>query len=474
MRDTLPLRTRVLSALLALSSALALTGAGCTEDDRSSTDTEDATKPKPTGDTPADDPSKGDTDTALPTPGDTDTALPTPGDTYSALPTPGGSAELSPSVPGIHDDAIVFGQSAALTGPSQALGKGMRLGILTAFHEVNSSGGVHGRNLELVSLDDTYEPVAALDNTVRLIEDEKVFALIGATGTPTSEVAAPAASIRGVPYIAPFTGAGLLRSSDMGKVVNFRASYAQETEEMVRYLKQEKGFDRIAVMFQDDAFGREGYRGVVEALKTHNEKAPTSIGYYTRNTTIVKSALIDLQSGNPQAVIVIGTYTPTSLLIRWARKIGFNPVFMVVSFVGADTLAEELKSDGEGVLITQVVPFPLDEDTPAAVSYRNALQAYNTANDTDAQPDFVSFEGYLAGRLAIQGLRLGGANVTRQRFMDELFTANVIDIDGLQLRFNKSGKDQPLDNQGSDYVFLTIIDAQGELQPAKTSIEAPQ
>ena len=458
MRD-FSLRSGFLSALLAV--ALAAAGVGCAESDSASTDTEDAT-------------ATGSADGARDSSGRDSrrsTAIPVPG-----------SSELSPAVPGIYDDRIVFGQSAALTGPSQALGEGMKLGILTAFHEQNSEGGVHGRNLELVSLDDAYEPVAALDNTVQLIEEEKVFALIGATGTPTSEVAAPAASRRGVPYIAPFTGAELLRSDDMGKVVNFRASYAQETEEMVRYLKENKGFDRIAVMFQDDAFGREGYRGVVEALKVHHDKAPTAIGYYTRNTTIVKGSLIDLQRGNPQAVIVIGTYTPTALLIRWARKIGFNPVFMVVSFVGANTLVGELKpngegapiTQGEGVFITQVVPFPLNDDTPAAASYRKALKAYNTAHHTDEQPDFVSFEGYLAGRLAIKGLEMGGSNVTRQRFMDELFTADQIDIEGLLLKFQKKNADHPLDNQGSDDVFLTVINEQGELEPVETLIEELQ
>ena len=445
-------RSAVVSALFAVLAVTTLPG--CGEDDGTVT-------------TPADASSKPDVGT------ETVSTLPTPAYEPSAVPTPADIAELRPEVPGVHDDVIVFGQSAALTGPAQALGQGMRLGILAAFHEANTDGGVNGRRLELESRDDAYEPVAALANTIELIEDDKVFALLGATGTPTSEVSAPTASIRGVPYIAPFTGAGLLRDDTMNRVINFRASYTQETESMVMHLKEDLGIERIGVMFQDDSFGREGYRGVVKALKEHNNTTPVSIGYYTRNTTTVKSALLDLKSGNPQAVIIIGTYAPTALMIRWAHKINFDPIFMTVSFIGADTLAAELGTAGEGVFITQVVPFPLETDTPASVAYRNALKAYDDANGTDSQPGFVSFEGYLAGRLAIEGLKLGGPGVTRQRFIDELLNADEINIEGLQLAFNKSdGKEQPLDNQGSDKVFLTVIDSQGKLRSVTTLNEA--
>ena len=259
---------------------------------------------------------------------------------------------------GVSDERILFGQSAAFSGPAEDLGRDMRLGIEASFHEVNQRGGVHGRRLELTALDDAYEPEAAIANTVSLIESEEVFALIGAVGTPTSRSAVPVAAEAGVPYIAPFTGAAFLRDAQTwDNVLNLRASYYQETEEMVARLTEDMGIERIAVMYQDDSFGRAGYQGVRMALDRRGMTL-ASIGLYTRNTTAVKTALLDLRRGEPEAVIMIGAYQPVATLIGWARHIGMDPIFMTVSFVGSISLAEELGLVGDGVYVSQVVPFP--------------------------------------------------------------------------------------------------------------------
>ena len=187
--------------------------------------------------------------------------------------TPSTTGKALAARPGVSDTTILFGQSAAFSGPAQELGRNMRLGIEAAFHEVNQRGGVHGRRLLLSYKDDGYEPQAAIDNTKDLIRKGNIFALIGAVGTPTSRSAAPVAADAGVPYIAPFTGAGLLREAgflekeQLEKIINLRASYKQETEEMVARLTTDLGIKRIAVMYQDDSYGRAGYVGVIEALK---------------------------------------------------------------------------------------------------------------------------------------------------------------------------------------------------------------
>ena len=219
----------------------------------------------------------------------------------------------------------------------------MRLGIRAAFHEANQAGGVHGRQLELKSLDDAYEPEAAIANTIQLIETDKVFALIGAVGTPTSRSATPVAKEAGVPYIGPFTGAEFLRNAqELGNVLNMRASYYQETEEMVDRLTTDLGIRRIAVMYQDDSFGRAGYQGALNALE-RRDMEPVAIGLYPRNTTAIKAALLDVTRGEPEAVIMIGAYEPVGALIAWARHTGIvDPVFMTVSFVGSNALAESL------------------------------------------------------------------------------------------------------------------------------------
>ena len=350
---------------------------------------------------------------------------------------------------GVSDGQVLFGQSAAFSGPAQELGTNMRLGIEAAFNDINKVGGVHGRVLKLVTLDDAYEPEAAVTNTLRLIEEENVFALIGEVGTPTSRSATPVAADVGVPFIAPFTGAEFLRDEEWENIINLRASYYQETEEMVSRLTEDLGITRIGVLFQDDSYGRAGYRGVRLALDRRDMK-PVSIGLYPRNTTAVKAALLDLNQGAPEAVIMIGAYEPVAALVSLARHTGVNPIFMTVSFVGSNALAKELGAGGEGVYVTQVVPFPNDISLPIVREYKSALHAY----DPSAVPGFVSFEGYLAGRLAIEGLKRCGEDVDRACFLDILNNSDYIDIDGFMLRYGD-------DNQGSDEVFLTVIGSDG-------------
>ena len=197
---------------------------------------------------------------------------------------------------GVTDGRILFGQSAAFTGPASDLGVGMRTGILMAFSEANDAGGVHGRTLELAFRDDAYEPEAAIANTSTLIQQDKVFALVGAVGTPTSRSAVPVAAAAGVPYVAPFTGAEFLRSPSYEHILNVRASYYQETAEMVNRLLTDLGITRIAVMYQDDSFGRAGYQGVRIALADLGME-PVAIGIYPRNTKAIKTALLDLRQG---------------------------------------------------------------------------------------------------------------------------------------------------------------------------------
>ena len=275
----------------------------------------------------------------------------------------------------LSDDRILFGQSAAFSGPAQELGKNMRLGIQAAFAEANKRGGIHGRKLELLSLDDAYEPEAAIVNTRQLIENSGVFALIGAVGTPTSRSAAPVAAANGVPYIAPFTGAAFLRDPTWRNVINLRASYDQETEAMVARLTADLGIERIAVLYQDDSFGRAGYRGALHALERRG-MAPAAIGVYPRNTTAIKTALLDLWTADPGAVILVGAYQPVATLIAWARHMGWDPVFITISFVGSNALARELGPAGTGVFVTQVVPFPTDDSFPVVGDYRRAAEVH--------------------------------------------------------------------------------------------------
>jgi ABC-type branched-subunit amino acid transport system substrate-binding protein len=362
--------------------------------------------------------------------------------------------------PGVTADKIVFGEAAAFEGPAAALGTGMREGIQAAFAEVNKAGGVNGRKLELISIDDSYEPNKSIEATKKLINDDKVFALLGPVGTPTSSATQPIATEAGVPFIAPFTGAEFLRNPFKPNVVNVRASYFQETEEMVERLTKDRGIKNIAILYQDDGYGRAGLAGVQKALDKRGMKL-VSEGSYERNTVAVKAALLNIRKGNPEAVIMIGAYKPCAEFIKLARQVKLDAVFMNVSFVGSNALAKELGDAGKGVVITQVVPFPEDTSVPLVASYQAALKAV----DANAQPGFVSLEGYLAGRLVIEALKKVPGEPTRKAVLDTIL-ANSFDLGGITLAY---GKD---DNQGMDQVFLTVIQGEGKFKPVKALEQA--
>ena len=373
----------------------------------------------------------------------------------------GATGAVGESDPGIYEDRVVFGQSAALSGPARELGRGMRLGIQAAFREANAAGGVHGRELRLTTLDDGYEPSLAYSNTRRLVQADRVFALIGEVGTPTSRSAAPVAQNAGALFLAPFTGAEFLRDPKLDKVLNLRASYYQEAEEMVARLTEDLGIARISVVYQNDSFGEAGLEGARRALKRRN-LSPVDVWSYERNTAGVKTALLGMIHSEPEAVIMFGAYTPIAELIVLARR-KIDPVFMSVSFVGSESLLEELGRDGAGIYITQVVPAPWDDDVPVVAAYRAALAAY----DPDASPGFVSLEGYMAGRLAVAGLEACGRELSRGCFLNRFRREAVFDIDGFELDYG------PGDNQGSDAVFVTMIGADGALHQVDKLARTP-
>lgn len=378
---------------------------------------------------------------------------------------PPAAPEATPAPPpptGVNGERVLFGQSAAFTGPAQRLGLEMRAGIEAAFAEINRQGGVNGRRMELFAIDDSYEPESAVQNTSRLIEEEGVFALIGAVGTPTSRAAVPIAEEASVPYIAPFTGAEFLRSAELNNVINLRSSYYQEVEEMVERMTKDLGIERIGVFYQDDSFGRAGYQGALLALE-RREMPLAAYGVYPRNTRAVKEALLEMRRGDPQAVIMVGAYDPIAEFVSWARHTDEDDdtIYIAVSFSGGVALARELGRFGKGVFVTQVVPLPTDQSHQFVTSYLNALRAH----DEKAVPDFVSLEGYLAGRLAIEGVRMCGANVDRQCFLDGIKSSESLDIDGFALSYGD-------DNQGSDAVYLTFIDEDGAYNAASSLKDA--
>jgi len=354
---------------------------------------------------------------------------------------------------GVSKDSILFGQVAALNGPAQALGQGMREGIFAAFEEANRAGGINGRKLELKSIDDGYEPEKTIEATNKAINDDKVFALVGAVGTPTSKAGQPIATAAKVPFIGPFTGAEFLRNPFNRYVVNIRASYFQETEAWVEHLTNDLGVTRIAILYQDDAFGLAGLAGVKKAMEKRNLSLVAE-GTFKRNTTAIKSALLEIMKGQPQAVVTVGPYKPIAAFIKLARQLKVDATFVAISFVGSDSLAQELGSEGAGVVVSQVVPFPGDKSLPVVASYQSALAAVNEKS----KPGFVSLEGYLAGRLVVEAIKRIPGEPTREAFLD-VIEREPFDLGGMKLTFSAT------QNQGSNRVYFTVLQSNGLFQP---------
>ncbi|MCU0906593.1 MAG: ABC transporter substrate-binding protein [Rhodobacteraceae bacterium] len=353
---------------------------------------------------------------------------------------------------GVTPDTVTFAQVAVLDGPAAALGTGMNLGLRAAFEEANRAGGVHGRMVRLDAFDDGYEPELSATRAREVIAGDAHIAFIGPVGTPTSQATQPLSAEAGMPFIAPFTGAAFLRDPALTNVFNVRASYDAETEAWIRHLVDEKGLTKIAILYQDDGFGRAGLSGTVAALERRG-MALVAEATFARNTTAVRSALLDLRRAEPEAVVMVGPYLPMAEFIRTARQVSFEADFVNISFVGTDALVTELGADGAGVIISQVVPYPTDTSIPVVARYTQALAAVDPA----AKPGFISLEGYLAGRLALAALDAAGPEPTRPAYLAALRAMTTVDVDGMTMSFG------PGDNQALDDVFLTVISPAGEI-----------
>ncbi|MFZ6645441.1 ABC transporter substrate-binding protein [Undibacterium sp. TJN25] len=347
---------------------------------------------------------------------------------------------------GITDQKITLGQSAAFTGPAAQLGIQLNAGAKAYFDQVNAQGGVFGRKIEIVKLDDKYEADLAAANTKKLVEGDDVFALFGYVGTPTSNAALPIFTKAKVPFFAPFTGAQSLREPFNRQIFNIRGSYFDETEHLVERLVR-TGMKNIAVFYQNDAYGKAGLEGVERALKKMNVQM-VDTATVERNSTDVAKAVDKLLPKRPDAIIQISAYASCAAYIKEMRKAGYNGQFYNVSFVGSQALADTLGKDGPGIVISQVVPFPWHGAVPVVSEYTKVMQK---AGIQDL--NFSSLEGFIAAKIFTEGLKRSGRNLTRERLISSLESINPsnYDVGGFDVSFS------PTNHNGSKYVDMTMI-----------------
>ncbi len=345
---------------------------------------------------------------------------------------------------GVTDKEIVVGQFAALSGPAAQLGVRLNVGIQAYFKAVNDQGGVNGRTLRLLTRDDGYEPDRAVAAVRGLLEQDKVFALIGSVGTPTGLAALPVISEARVPIVGMFTGAQGLREPFNRYVFHVRASYFDETERIVQHLTT-LGMKRIAVFYQNDAYGKAGLEGVTRAL-TRRQLKPAATATFERNTVDVSAALNAILPTQAEAVVQIGAYKACAEFIRQARTRGYGGQFFNVSFVGAKALADELGEAGMGVVISQVVPFPYTPSLPVVREYQQRMTELG-----DKEFDFSSMEGFLMAKVFVEGARRAGRTLTRESLISGLESIRDLNLGGFEVSYS------PRDHAGSRYTDLTII-----------------
>jgi branched-chain amino acid transport system substrate-binding protein len=346
---------------------------------------------------------------------------------------------------------IVLGQSAAFTGAAAQLGIQFHAGAKLFFDQLNAQGGVNGQRIEIVQLDDGYEPERCAENTTKLLGND-VFALFGYIGTPTSLAALPLATKAQTPFFAPFTGAMGLRQPFNRLAFHLRASYNDETALIVRQLTN-LGLNKVAVFHQNDAYGKAGLDGTLLALGARNLK-PVATATVERNSVDVAQAVATINAAKPDAVVQISAYKSCAAYIRAARAAGYGGTFYNVSFVGTQALADELGKDGAGVVVSQVVPTPYSASRPITREFIDVIGK----GGNKVQPNFSSMEGFLAAKLFSEGVRRAGSRLTRDSFISGMEAIGEHSFGGFQVSLG------PNDHVASSFAELSMLTGDGKVR----------
>jgi len=355
--------------------------------------------------------------------------------------------------PGVTDSSITIGMSSPMTGPNGAYGVDMRQTIEAYFAQVNKVGGVNGRKLSLVALDDGYETERTVANTKSLINEKNAFALLAFYGSsPTTEAMNTVFGPAKVPLVGTISGAGTLRESigtnpNSRYMFNVRASYADETEAIVNQLVS-LGLKNIAVFYQNDGFGKSGLEGVTAALKKHN-MAPSAVGTVERNSIDVAKAVEAISKTTPQAVVMVTLYKPTAAFVKAMKKIGQNPMLTTLSPVGAEQMVQELGADARGIVVSQVVPYPWNNVVPVVRDYQKLSEKQ--------QFTYYGLEGYIMARTLVEGLKRAGKDLTRDKLITALEGLSNTDLGGYRVNYSATGR------QASHFVELTVVGPGGRL-----------
>lgn len=340
-------------------------------------------------------------------------------------------------------------QSTALSGPLGDLGQAMHQGARACFAGINAQGGIHGRKIELVTEDDGYDVKRAMANAEGFLADKNAFALFNCMGTPMIEAMLPKVIESGVPFFAPFTGALLARPKNARNVFNIRASYPDEAEQLVQHLAT-IGIKRIAIAYQNNAFGKEVYEGARVAMEKHKITGATTVTV-ENNGSDAASAAAKLVAANPEAVLVGLAGKPTIDFVKAIRQQRRGLPLYALSIMGSAATLKALGDDATGIAVSQVVPLPGNTVVPVV---REFQQAWKAAGVT-LEPSHLALEGYINARVLAEALKRTGRNLTRAAFIDSTWGIKRLDLGGFEISFPEPGRN------ASRFVELTMVGRDG-------------
>ena len=350
--------------------------------------------------------------------------------------------------PGITANTIVIGQAAGFTGSVAGTVKELTAGAKVYFDHVNAKGGVHGRKIVLESMDDGFDPKKSPEVFKKLIEEKQVFAMFLSRGTPTNEAAYPVLEAAKVPLIGPSTGAMSMYNPPRKYMFPVRASYHSETFKIVPQLVN-MGINRIALMYVDDSFGKDGLTGVQQAMK-NAKLEPVAVASHPRGGK-VDEAVATIAKADPQAVIMITLADAGAAFVKQMKAAGKNPTFLTLSNNSSNAFIKSLGDDGWGVAVSQVSPYPFSGTAPITKEFLDIIKGKK-----DIAASYSSIEGFIAAKVLVEGLRRAGKQPTREKLIAGLESMKQFDLGGLDVTY---GPDLRV---GTTYIDITIIGRSGK------------
>ena len=336
------------------------------------------------------------------------------------------------------EKTILIGTSIPNTGIIKSWGDAVSSGANAYFSYANENNIIKNKKIDFLVYDDKYEPELTYENTQKLIYKDRVFALFGFVGTPTVKRVLPILYDENIPFFSSFTGASFLRDEKNKNFINFRSSYDQEIETLINYLNNRKKLNKIAVFYQNDDYGEEGYISLVNSLKQKNLKLVAE-GSYKRNTLSINHAFNEIKDAKPEVIFMIGAYKTNSLFIKKAKENENlkDVIFCTISFGDANSIVKELEnlnSNTKNIIFSQVVPSYTNKNLPVVIEYQELMKKYYP----NSELGFLSFEAFLSSKILVNAISRIKGEITRSKFLYMLKTTPTNLLEGIPLAYNQT------------------------------------